>query len=192
MNELGSIRHGDTDYQHVLIRFNSTDKYRDEMSFLSKLIDPVADDVILDYGCGIGTMVCHLQESSSAKVFGFDVIQYMKSRPNWFKERFWFEFNKVYFMHSLAHIPDVMNKLIELKENILQPGGKIYVLTPNKRWLDVMRNENYKPDPTVVSHYDQVTLPGIFQEAGYRIDKIGQIGDEKEGQQERIYIVASL
>jgi len=185
-------RHGDASYHQKLIRFNATDKYRMEMELVKKLMDPEPGEMVLDYGSGLGHMVCYLQEETRAKVFGFDIQEWWKEdeRPNWFKDNIWFKLDYIYFMHSFAHIPDVVDQLINLRENCLNPGGKIIVMTPNKLWLDKFDNPDYVPDPTVHKHYTQKELGDIFVRSGFNTVEHGQWGDAKGDQQERIYAIA--
>ena len=187
-------KHGDASYHQKLIRFNATDKYRGEMEFMKGIIDAKPGQSILDYGCGLGHMVCYLQEETKASVFGFDVQEWWAKdeRPNWFKDSIWFKFDTIYFMHSFAHIPDIVNQLVNMRENFLNYGGKIVVLTPNKLWLDKIDNINYVPDPTVHQHYSQATLLDIISLAGFMLNNYGQYGESNDDQQERIYLVASV
>lgn len=190
-------KHGDASYHQKLIRFNATDKYRTEMEFVKKLIDAKPGQSILDYGSGLGHMVCYLQEETSANIFGFDVQEWWKreDRPNWFKSRIWFELDTVYFMHSFAHIKDIENVLINLRDNVLKPESQIIVFTPNRLWLEAMNNDNYKPDPTVIQHYSPEDLRELFEGLGFKVSNIighGEVTyDADDLEQERICLIAT-
>ena len=94
-------------------------------------------------------------------------------------------------MHSIAHIENLEQRLEELKE-FLEPRAEVFVLTPNKIWIDYMTNANYKPDKTVVKHRTQGELIQLFTDLDYKIIQSGQFGDYNEGQNERIYLKCTI
>lgn len=175
------------EYADKLKGFNSTQKYKTEVDFLELIGKFQEGDVILDYGCGIGTAIDHFR-NKGVKVYGYDRFNYVAheyvsdSYPLGM-------FNKVYFMHSIAHIDDVITKLIDLKQG-LKDGAEVIVITPNLNWLNQVNNKNYKPDPTVISHFDNLTLKYIFEKAGYEITLQGQFGDNLNGYNERLILKA--
>ena len=187
-------KHGDASYHQKLIRFNATDKYHAEMEFMKGVIDAKPGEAILDYGCGLGHMVCYLQEETDAKVFGFDIQEWWKEneRPNWFKMSYWFLFNTIYFMHSFAHIPDIKNALIYLRDNVLIAGGRIIVFTPNKQWIEAVNNPDYIPDPTVIQHYSPEDLRDIFNGIGFEVTNMVGQGLITGDHQERICMIATI
>lgn len=160
------------------------------MEFMTDMMH-IDNHRVLDYGCGIGTFVEHLISNTDGQIYGYDVRPYFDDMPFWFRYEVYFRFHKVYFMHSIAHIDDLEQRLEELKE-FLQPRAEIFVLTPNKIWLDYMTNDNYKPDNTVVKHRTQGELIQIFTDSGYKIIQSGQFGEYKEGQNERIYLKCTI
>ena len=182
-----------SDYQQKLIGFNNTPKYKREMSFLTTLVNPQKTDKILDYGCGTGTMMDDMREEDGPTVYGYDV-QYYIEEPDcfWWRQELTFQFNKVYFMHSIAHIPDIEQKLIKLKEEFLLPNSQVYVLTPNASWMTAKNNPDYIPDPTVVEQFTPKSLEDLFIRCGFKIEILGQFGEELEGQHERIFLNARL
>jgi len=183
------------EYKEKLTQFNSTDKYREEMEFMINIIDPERNDNILDYGCGTGAMVKHiLNDFENLKCFGFDV-QNLRTGDDakdeyTFKDSFHFQMNKIYFMHSIAHIPDVDIVLKDLHNTFLAESGVISVLTPNRAYIELCDNQDYKPDPTVVNHFDKYDLMKLFYKNGYDIELIGEIGHRIGEFQERIYLKA--
>lgn len=177
-------------YKQKLEQFNSTVKYKNEMDFLTKLMDIQKNETVLDYGCGIGTMVEELTfKYPDSHIFGYDKYQYIEDQ-DWFKNSFHFPMDKVYFMHSIDHIENIMSALFYLKEN-LKATSKVYVLTPNRFWLENMRNEEYEPDETVIRHHSPRELIQLFEDSGFIIDYLGQMGKEKNGFNERIFLKAS-
>jgi len=182
-------------YKEKLVQFNSTDKYLEEMEFMINNIDPHKKDNILDYGCGAGTMVKHiLKNFEDSKCFGFDVQNLRMGEDSkesfLFRDSFHFQMNKIYFMHSIAHIEDIDRILKDLHETFLMEGGEVFVLTPNKAYLDKCDSEGYKPDDTVIRHFDQYDLMKLFYSSGYDVKEIGQLGESIDNEQERVYLKA--
>lgn len=176
-------------YKQKLEQFNSTVKYQKEMEFLIKLMDIQRNDTVLDYGCGIGTMVEELTfKFPESHIFGYDKYQYIEDK-GWFKNSFHFPMDKVYFMHSIDHIENIMSQLFYLSEN-LKATSQVFVLTPNRLWLERMRNEEYEPDETVIRHHSPRELIQLFEDSGFTIENIGQLGEEKDGLHERIFLKA--
>lgn len=167
------------DYKEKLKQFNSTPKYKTEIDFLLKLIQPKEREKILDYGCGLGNLVHKIRNEFNSECFGYDVNNYRENDDEYlFKSNYFFKFDKVYFMHSIAHVPEIEQKLLDLKL-LLNPDAKIYVITPNKCYLDCLLNVVYAPDPTVIKHRYMHEWIDVFESAGFEIENIGQIGEFK-------------
>jgi len=172
-------------YKDLLIQFNGTPKYMAELDFLFKLISPKKKEKIIDYGCGLGTAMKHIHFNSDADVYGFDITkEYYLWDSFWFRMEMFFKVDTIYFMHSIAHI----NKppLARLKNEFLNEGGKLIIITPNAKWMDA----GYKKDPTVIKHYDLDSLSELVTNAGFRITHIGQFGEIKNGHNERLFLIA--
>ena len=168
------------DYKERLRAFNSTDKYNSEMIFLSYL-NPLG--ICLDYGCGIGTFM------DEYVVDGYDVNNYYEGsyKENYYNELPDNEYENITFLHSLAHIPNPKEVLIDLKKRY---DATITVITPNASWLALQTNQGYTPDPTVIKHYTQKELKELFESAGYEVTLIGQFGESMNGINERIFLQA--
>ena len=179
-------------YKEKLIEFNSTPKYKQELDFLFKLMYPSTFDHILDYGSGIGTAVNKLVTKGFEHAYGYDVNVYTDDQYR-FRNKFYFKFEQVYFMHSIAHIP--ANDCLQSLKELLNQGAKLTVITPNKDWLGLQDKTNYNPDETVIEHFNIKTLSQLFIDNGFDIQLTGQFGAVTEhgsgNQNERIFLQAT-
>jgi len=175
-------------YKERLRAFNSTEKYKRELEFLKVLLNIDAHDTLfIDYGCGLGTAMDELC------AHGFDVNDYYEGDS---PERFHHvafpmilsRAYSVYFMHSLAHIPNPLEVIKKLRSK--HHKVEVTVITPNAYWLMQQGNKDYVPDPTVVQHYTMTNLRELFEQAGYEVTLQGQFGEEKNGINERLFLQA--
>lgn len=191
-------------YAEKLRAFNSTEKYKKELEFLSLLLGTYSTRV-LDYGAGLGTAVNFLKTLPENTVpwIVIDAIEpagyyegspedlVLDSDPNFY--------DCVYFMHSLAHIKDVDKVLKDVRDNLLADDGKVVVITPNASYIHEMSEMNkehggynYNPDPTVVRHFFWGGLYDLFARSGFKINQLGTFGQEViKGHCERLFLVAS-
>lgn len=174
-------------YKEKLKKWNDTDKYREELDFLYKLISPKYGDVILDFGCGIMTAINNFNARGEAFFYGYDVEEYGEQEDYHLYDK---EINRkydcIYYMHSFAHIKAPKFMLEKLRDSLTE-DGRIVVLTPNLDWLDY----GYNNDPTVIRHYTIDILSKIFTDAGYKIKQTGQFGEPKDKVNERIFLIAN-
>lgn len=167
------------------MQFNSTDKYKKELEFLYALINPKQNEKILDYGCGIGTAMKHIHFNSEAEVYGYDITKELYMWDEfWFRTEIYFKVDTVFFMHSLAHIQHTPFQ--KIKDDFLNINGRLIIITPNLLWLD----KDYKGDQTVIRHYDLQTLSKLVEDAGFKIEMIGQFGEVRNNINERLFLVA--
>jgi SAM-dependent methyltransferase len=183
-------------YVKKLAAFNSTEKYQKELEFLGKL---VPHGYLLDYGAGIGTAAKYLRSRMSGKVRRTDKVKVIEPGGYYHGSDMDFnlnnmQFDGVYFMHSIAHIPDIENVLLNVRDNLLVDGGEVVVITPNKAWLENPYNHDqhvYEPDPTVVNHFDELDLMNLFMSIGMDCVVSGQMGKVDDlDRQERLFFVA--
>lgn len=179
------------EYKNKLIAFNSTEKYKRELQFLFRLLTPSTKEKILDIGCGTGYTVRYLRNKTLSDVFGYDKENYRTEDDEFlFRSQFYFHFDKVYFMHSFAHIPNIGEFLIKTLPPLLFTKAKVFVITPNEVYLKENRKEGYIADPTVHKHYTLPELVKVFEETGYRVLNAGQFGEYSNGKNERLFLVA--
>lgn len=180
-------------YKSKLRAFNNTEKYRNELVLLYALLNPNSDDVIVDYGCGLGTAADFIRKRTTSMVIGFDIHElYYEYEKEYFTNKLNFKADKVYFMHSLAHIYNIDEVLNNLRFNVLKGEKELVIITPNVDWVEEMKNDKYIPDPTVVQHYSQGQLKLILNAQGFKVKSICDFGASANGRNiyERIMIKA--
>jgi len=180
------------DYKERLVKFNSTEKYFAELVFLRKLLEPASGDRILDYGCGTGTCIRFISQDG-CHVKGFDTVRYLEDPDSRLYMEEAEKFNKIYFLHSIAHIPDLPEVLVNLKTLHLERGGKIFVITPNREFDDLFRLKRTDPvhtDPTVQKHFSLAELEELFVQSGFHVISKGSFGKMEQDIPERIFMVA--
>jgi hypothetical protein len=139
---------------------------------------------VLDYGCGLGLTARQMGAD------GVDINNYNEVLP---ATKYWLGhlpnggYDDIYFMHSIAHIPNLRDILVELKHRY---NARVTVITPNKYWLMLQSNNDYVPDPTVHQHYTSTELRELFELSGYEVTIQGQFGEEKTGVNERLFLQA--
>ena len=174
------------DYKKALENFNGTDEYQMQMEFLCSKLKPEPNDIIMDYGAGLGNTIKYIQDKYKVKqIWGFDVQHFCNDAPEWFRDSVpagWI--TKLYFMHSIAHIKDKSF----LGRLDLAPKAKCVVITPNMDFVRMM-NPNYV-DPTVHKHYTPNELSEEFELWGWKTTEKGSFGREIKGIKERAYLVA--
>lgn len=160
------------DYKRKLIEFNARKKYFYEMDFLCRQIEPTQKEKVLDFGCGTGQMVWHIINKYHAECFGYDKYNFVLKEDEYvFRSEYYFQFDKIYFMHSFAHVE--LSKIFDSLELFLKPLGSVYVLTPNLNYINENKNPDYIADPTVIAHYTIEDLIKIFEDNKFKIIDVG-------------------
>lgn len=178
-------------YKEKLKGFNDTIKYRREEDFLLSLLDPKPGERILDYGCGLGRTV-HRLRAMGYDAYGYDVTDYVENpSANYFRRSYHFRFNKIYFMHSIAHVPSIDYTVGRLTQTFLESGGEIVVITPNEDWLLNQSTFGYEPDKSVIRHYGVKELRNLFGRHGFLVPLLGSFGAvDSYGYCERVFLKA--
>lgn len=176
-------------YQEKLRQFNSTPKYLGEMEFMRNKMNIQKKEKVLDVGCGTGYMCEYLRKQTSGDLYGYDKdFKLLDVKDSfYYRGEFHFKFDKMYFMHSFAHIPTITQLLNYWREHVKD----IYILTPNKSWLECQTNETYKPDKTVYKHYTIADLEVLLELTDFNLIQSEGYGPECRDFKERIFIHAS-
>lgn len=96
------------------------------------------DHRILDYGCGGGNFVRHLQRAGYENVTGFD--EYSKNFSD--RAALDIEYDCVLSQDVIEHVPSPGGLLDDFRR-LVRPGGVIAVGTPNAAAIDLSRPERY-------------------------------------------------
>jgi len=176
-------------YKEKLTAFNKGATYNEELRFLGSLLDIKLSDVIVDYGCGTGYGVQHMKDKG-ADVYGYDANDYRSSEypERYFVDQLPDKIDKVYFMHSYSHIPNIDIVLRYLHDR-LSEEGRIYIIAPNPTWINTFENVDYKPDPTVVRHNTHVEIFQQMNNAGFNMVLEGQLGNLRQNVHERVFAI---
>lgn len=157
-----------SEYRDKLINFNARSSYKDEMVFMRGRLALKSGEKLLDYGCGIGTFVGFCQLLEGVKVYGYDKYEYFGDAPHWFIRETFFKMDKVSMLHCLQCIEDPLACLANIRENILQQGGEIHILTPDLDFLrSIGKDDIATNDHTTVAYFDTVRLADILRRAGF-------------------------
>lgn len=183
-------------YAARLRAWNDSANYKAEVRFLRRLLDPQPDERILDVGCGTGACLEYLAEQSGAAIDGYDVNRFVRGAPDWFHSSLdtLGRYDKVYLLHSLAHVDDAAGLLTRVVAEHLTPEGRVYVITPNVEFGRHLRSQpegaGYVPDPTVREHYTLSQLVALLQSARLDVTISGFLGQQAGGHHERLFAVA--
>lgn len=183
------------EYKQRLNNWNSQKKYLSEVNFLSSLLSLEESDVVLDYGCGTGFCLEHLNNKSKASFYGYDVnilIDNIEDKKWFLKEIINLKFTKIYLMHSIAHISNIQEVLISFHDRLTE-NGELVIITPNREFDEYFRgleHKDYKPDSTVIRHYKLADLSEMISDAGYSIQTLGQFGAFIGSFNERLFVIA--
>lgn len=179
-------------YKQRLREFNSTEKYLNELEYLCELTELKPPQKGLDYGCGLGSAMKHINTKTGCEIFGYDVhSEYYEGDKYYFRREMYFPVDVVYFMHSFAHIPNPAKVLQSISENFLKKKGKLIIITPNASWIELNRKPNYISDETVVKHYTMAKLIETVLVAGFINIRCGGFGAETGTENERLFITAT-
>lgn len=180
------------EYKKKLDNFNATDKYKMEKEFLYSLMQPVKGEKILDYGCGTGKMVIEMNERFNCDCYGYDQNDLLEQKNEYlFRKEFFFPFDKIFLMHSIAHVQKTIPTIEKLKGDFLKPGGKIFVVTPNAYWIDGHPPHDYKADHTVIKHFYPTELKEVFESVGLKVYVSGEFGQIIGEAHERLFLIAA-
>jgi 2-polyprenyl-3-methyl-5-hydroxy-6-metoxy-1,4-benzoquinol methylase len=141
---------------------------------------------VLDYGCGPGQL-CRMVAGKGATVVGVDTSHEMLARAQEYghgravsyerMDRFvpvhLGDFDLIFCLHVLGHVPNVVETLIHLRSR-LKKNGRIVILNPNKTHTQLRKPYNwlrgFKADPTIKHRFNLGDLEHLAGVAGLRVE----------------------
>lgn len=158
-------------------------------------------DLILDAGCGRGTVTCYLAQKYNLRVIGIDIVPFelkmararvreMKlagkvkfMQRDYSNTRFPDNyFDKVFTLETLVHSPDLEKTLAEFYR-ILKPGGKLALFEYSKSYPEEFNEWERKMinlinKGSVMTSFEKMyhdAFAKYIKSAGFRIDKDEEI-----------------
>lgn len=185
---------------------------------LAKKLKLKSSDLVLDAGCGRGTVACYLAKKYGARIVGIDIVSFELKKALKLLNKYKLEnkvkfllrdysktgfqnncFNKIFTFETLVHSPD-LNKTLSEFYRMLKPGGLLvlfeYSRAPEaeftkreKKMLDVINNFSAMASLNKMFHDD---LTKAVEKAGFKVS-----GDEEITQNilpsiKRFYTYAKL
>jgi SAM-dependent methyltransferase len=155
---------------------------------------------VLDVGCGGGVFLEALrasgrhgvgvdgseEELAAARARGLDVVSadgldYLGATPAE-------SFGGVFCAHLIEHLsPEGATRLIEGIHRVLAPGGRVVLITPDVRDLEVW-TERFWLDLTHVRPYPARLLVGLLQVLGFRVIRSGNDPRSGRGSGPRVWL----
>jgi len=197
------VRKGDTvkiagDYQYkALVEGNTVQRmwHLSKQLAIEALMPPQKGDKVVDVGCGSGVISSFLG-TLGAEVLGvdgnLDAIQfatkhYANDHVNFLlglvDESFGESgsFDKIYCLEVIEHLPlDQGRNMLSVFHNLLVPGGKVFLTTPNYRsawivieWLmDKLHLAPPLKEHQHVERYHKKKLAKLAEESGFQVVKV--------------------
>ena len=147
---------------------------------LIEYLKPKIDDVIIDFGCGVGRLTFILS-SKVKKIYGLDITPELleiarNSKKNKNSNNIEFvqldpkkinlpeiKFDKIFFVGTLFHISDeILELILPQIYNGLNPEGKIILIEYLTQYKSIA-----KEDEVIVRSYDHIKI--IFERHGFEI-----------------------
>jgi SAM-dependent methyltransferase len=158
---------------------------------------------VLDLGCGEGVFLALLRDAgrngvgvdssavdlAPARAKGLEVVE---SDALAYLQRQDATFDGIFCAHLIEHLPPaVAVQLLTDAHRALRPGGRLVLITPDARDLEVM-TERFWLDLTHVRPYPELLLVRLCGALGYEVERSGNDprsarGDSKEARKEAFY-----
>lgn len=175
-------------------------------------------DVILDAGCGRGTVACYLAQKYKANITGIDIVDFelkmakkrarklgLTSKVNFFLKDYSYTkfpknyFNKIFTLETLVHSPNLQKTLREF-HRILKPGGRLVMFEYSRslpeefsEWEEKMLkiiNEGSAMTSFQTMYHD--TMVKELKKIGYKVISSEDITDHMFPSIQRFYSYAKF
>ncbi len=194
----GDTRQIDGGYQHRAIQSKNPVQrfwHASKLMLISDLLPPDASDFVLDVGCGSGVIASFLGKTSR-RVLGIDgnleAITY--AREHFASENVSFlqglvddqlqldePPDKIYCLEVIEHIHEWQGlAMLKSFKNLLRPGGKVFLTTPNYRslWplieygMDHLTSAPKMQGDQHIAKYNAYKLTRLAKDAGFSISAL--------------------
>jgi SAM-dependent methyltransferase len=171
-------------------RWSRQPRYFEELETLLSRLRLNAASVVLDLGCNTGNGLAHVRSRFGCTVLGLDYPKAWMRKckvsdavrgdghalpfPN-------SAFDAVFLVHVIGHVetpPQVVSEIYR----VLKTGGILALLTPNARFVRMMRIldrlgiQHHTPDPTVLRLYCMEDLRLLFRKLPWQIEEFFTFG----------------
>lgn len=171
---------------NVLYKFANADSVRGFQKAYVRYFQEAPDGKVLDLGCGRGLFLSLLREAGldAAGVDGHaesvdlcreagfedvevgDVLSYLAKQKELGRK-----FRGIFCSHLIEHLPgDKAMELVAACSDVLLPGGRLVLVTPNVANLEVWSHVFWL-DPTHVRPYPRKLLEALMEGTGMRVVK---------------------
>ena len=171
------------DYIKMLMNWSSTTDYGIELKTFISYLKLKSSLFVLDIGCGTGRSLSYFRNACGCVAVGIDIPEmwkYVSSSiiVSGFAENLPYGsniFDVVTFIHSIGHLKNVEESLIEAKR-VLKKGGKIGILTPNLLYIEWWYQLSlsgllpFRCDDTILRYFDMGSLVNLIKENGFEIN----------------------
>jgi SAM-dependent methyltransferase len=171
-------------------RWSRQPKYYEELETLFNRVRLSAASLVLDVGCNTGSGMARIHSRFGCAVVGLDYPEAWMGRckvPGTvrgdgqvlpFPDSV---FDAVFLLHVIGHV-EGPHQVVSEAYRVLKSGGTLAILTPNRRFVRMMRFldhlgiQQHTPDPTVLRLYCEEDLRLLFRELPWRVDEIFSFG----------------
>lgn len=165
-------------------------QYYEELQTLLDRLPLTENSLTLDIGCNTGSGMAHIRSRFGCAVIGLD---YPGAWMGKCKESGAVRgdgqllpfpdsaFDTVFLIHVIGHVESPAKVLSEAYR-VLKPGGRLALLTPNGRFVRMMRIldrlgvQRHTPDPTVLRLYRAEDLRRLFHDLPWQMEEFFTFG----------------
>jgi SAM-dependent methyltransferase len=181
----------DAQYYDRTDHWSRQPKYREELETLFSRLELNGRSVILDLGCNTGNVLSYIRRRYGCTVIGLDYpeawmnkcrvpgVVRSDGRSLPFSDGV---FDAVLLLHVIGHVEDP-RKVIQEAHRVLKTGGTLGMITPNARFVHMMRMldfltmRKYPSDQTVLRYFQAARLRSLVMGAPWRGAELATFGE---------------
>jgi SAM-dependent methyltransferase len=171
-------------------RWSQRPKYYEELEMLLSHVPLNAASRVLDVGCNTGRGIARIGSRFGCDVVGLDYPEAWMGKCKVpaavrgdghvlpFRDS---AFDAVFLLHVIGHV-ESPHKVVSEAYRVLKTGGSLALLTPNGRFVRMMRIldhlgiQHHTPDPTVLRLYRKEDLRFLFHELPWNVEECFTFG----------------